>query len=244
MRPGLVIPAAGRGTRFGGPVPKQLLPLNGRAVLLRSLDAFVGLIDHAVLAVSDDLRSDIEKLLATATYPFPIDVVIGGDTRQASVHAGLRALAPFCDIALIHDAVRPLVPPSCIAACIDALGEHPAAVVAIPCSATVKRAASDGTVDTTIPRDALWLAQTPQGLRLPLGLAAFAQAEANGWVCSDDAQVMEKAGHKVAIVPGDARNLKLTTPDDWAVAEALISPMSDVRRPMSSETAESDLCGL
>ena len=222
MRPGLVIPAAGRGSRFGGPIAKQLLPLRGRAVLLRSLDAFVGLVDRAVLVVSSEVRADIEALLATTIYPFPITLVLGGDTRQASVYAGLRALAPDCDLALIHDAVRPLVPPACIAACIDALGEHPAAVVAIACSATVKRAASDGTVDTTVPRDALWLAQTPQGLRLTLGLAAFAQAEANGWNCSDDAQVMEKAGHKVAIVPGDARNLKLTTPDDWAVAEALI----------------------
>jgi 2-C-methyl-D-erythritol 4-phosphate cytidylyltransferase len=119
--------------------------------------------------------------------------------------------------------VRPLVPGSCIAACITALTEHIAAVVAIPCAATVKRARADRTVDTTVPRDDLWLAQTPQGLRRTEALAAFARADAEAWSCSDDVQVMERAGHRVALVPGDARNLKLTTPDDWAIAEALLS---------------------
>ncbi len=226
MRPGLVIPAAGRGTRFGGPVPKQLLSLGGRPVLLRSLEAFAGLIEHAVIATNNELRTDIEELLTSNSLPFTITIVQGGETRQASVYAGLQALENSCDIALVHDAVRPLVPTACIAACIDALGDHPAAVVAIPCSATVKRANADGTVIETVPRSDLWLAQTPQGFRLDLGLAAFAKAEAEQWTCSDDAQVMEKAGYSVAIVPGDARNLKLTTPDDWAVAEALISAES------------------
>jgi 2-C-methyl-D-erythritol 4-phosphate cytidylyltransferase len=237
MHPGLIIPAAGRGTRFGGPIPKQLLPLKGRAVLLRSLDAFCGLIEHAVIATSEELDRDINELLRGEKYPFSLSVVRGGDTRQASVFAGLQHLArhsdkqsqPPCDHVLIHDAVRPLVPPACIAACLDALGDADAAVVAVPCAATVKRAHADGSVEMTVPRDALWLAQTPQGLRTAPGLAAFTRAEREGWQCSDDAQVMEKAGHRVVIVPGDARNLKLTTPDDWAVAEALISASTQVR---------------
>ncbi len=222
MRISLVIPAAGRGTRFGGPVPKQLLPLKGRAVLLRSLDAFAGHIVEAVLAVGDDLRDEVEVLLRTAGLPFPVRLTGGGATRQESVFAGLRASDPTCDAVLVHDAVRPLVPARCISACISALATHCAAVVAVPCAATIKRARVDGTVDTTVPRDDLWLAQTPQGMHRAEALAAFARASAEGWACSDDAQVMERAGHRVALVPGDARNLKLTTPDDWAVAEALI----------------------
>ncbi len=218
----LVIPAAGSGTRFGGPIPKQLLPLKGRAVFLRSLDAFAGHVSEAVIAVSDDLRADIEVLLNNAGLPFPVRLTTGGATRQASVYAGLLASDPTGDAILVHDAVRPLVPASCIAACIAALRDHVAAVVAVPCAATVKRARADGTVDTTVPRDDLWLAQTPQGLRRAEALAAFACAVAEGWSCSDDAQVMERAGHRVALVLGDARNLKLTTPDDWAVAEALL----------------------
>lgn len=222
QRISLVIPAAGRGTRFGGPVPKQLLLLKGRAVLLRSLDAFAGLVHEAVLAISDDARDDITALLAGAGLPFPVRLTIGGATRQDSVHAGIRASDPTCDLVLVHDAVRPLVPRTCIAACIAALAEHVAAVVAVPCAATVKRARADLTVDATVPRDDLWLAQTPQGLRRSEALAAFDRAAAEHWSCSDDVQVMERAGHRVALVLGDTRNLKLTTPDDWAVAEALL----------------------
>jgi 2-C-methyl-D-erythritol 4-phosphate cytidylyltransferase len=221
-RVSLVIPAAGRGTRFGGPVAKQFLPLKGRAVLLRSLDAFAGQVHEAVLAISDDARGEVEDLLKQAGLPFPVRLTTGGATRQESVHAGLEASDPTCALVLVHDAVRPLVPRTCITACIAALAEHLAAVVAIPCAATVKRARADRTIDATVPRDDLWLAQTPQGLRRAEALVAFARAEAERWSCSDDVQVMERAGHRVALVPGDARNLKLTTPDDWAVAEALI----------------------
>lgn len=227
MRTSLVIPAAGRGLRFGGDVPKQLLLLAGRAVLLRSLDAFSGLVEEAVLAVSDDLRVEVERLLADARPPFPVRVTAGGATRQESVHRGLLATNANSNVVLVHDAVRPLVPPRCITACIAALADADAAVVAIPCAHTVKRSrlatGEPALVDSTVPRDDLWLAQTPQGLRRTAALAAFARAAAEGWTCSDDVQVMERAGHRVALVPGDARNLKLTTHDDWAVAEALLA---------------------
>jgi len=221
-RVSLVIPAAGRGTRFGGPIPKQLLPLAGRAVLLRSLDAFIGQVHEAVLAISADAHDEIAALIAGAGLPFPVRLTSGGATRQDSVSAGLRASDPGCDLVLVHDAVRPLVPPRCISDCIAALATRVAAVVAVPCAATVKRARGDQTVEHTVPREDLWLAQTPQGLRRAEALAAFAQAAREGWTCSDDAQVMERAGHVVALVPGDARNRKLTTRDDWAVAEALL----------------------
>ncbi len=221
-RVSLVIPAAGSGTRFGGPIAKQLLLLKGRAVLLRSLDAFAGQVHEAVLAISADAHDEIAALIATAGLPFPVRLTTGGATRQESVHAGMLASDPTCDLLLVHDAVRPLVPRTCIAACIAALADHVAAVVAVPCAATVKRARADRTVDATVPRDDLWLAQTPQGVRRTEALAAFARAVSEHWSCSDDVQVMERAGHRVALVMGDARNLKLTTPDDWAVAEALI----------------------
>lgn len=226
MRVSLVIPAAGNGTRFGSALPKQLLPLAGRAVLLRSLDAFVGLVDEVVLAVSDDIHGEVAALLADQRLPYPVRLVAGGATRQASVAAGVLATAATSDAVLVHDAVRPLVPRRCITACLAALATHTAAVVAIPCAHTVKRArsttATPALIESTIPRDDLWLAQTPQGFRRTAGLAAFARAAAEGWQCSDDVQVLERAGHTVELVMGDARNLKITTPDDWAVAEALL----------------------
>jgi 2-C-methyl-D-erythritol 4-phosphate cytidylyltransferase len=225
MRCSLIIPAAGRGTRFGGELPKQLLPLCGRPVLARSLDAFAGLVDEAVLAVSDELRDAVTALVSAAPPPFPVRLVAGGALRQDSVHAALIATDPRSDAVLVHDAVRPLVPRQCIEDCRAALRQHVAAVVAVPCAATVKRTRlADGwnLVDQTVPRDDLWLAQTPQGFLRGPGLAAFARAAAERWICSDDVQVLERAGQRVAVVPGDARNFKITTPDDWAIAEALV----------------------
>jgi 2-C-methyl-D-erythritol 4-phosphate cytidylyltransferase len=211
----LVIPAAGTGSRFGGPIAKQFLAIDGRPVLTWTLVAFRGLVDEVVLVGDDHARLSA----AAADAGLPVRIVPGGATRQQSVANGLAAVTAAH--ALIHDAVRPCVPRGCITACIAALADHPAAVVAVPCSATVKRAAG-ALVAATVPRDNLWLAQTPQGVRLAEARPAFARAAAEGWTCTDDAEVMERAGHPVAIVPGDARNLKITTPDDLAVATALL----------------------
>jgi 2-C-methyl-D-erythritol 4-phosphate cytidylyltransferase len=223
----LVIPAAGSGSRFGGGTPKQFLSLAGRAVLLRCLDAFATLVDEAVLPVNPAGRDAVAALIAGNKPPFPVRLCDGGTTRQASVHAGLLATHASCDLVLIHDAVRPLVPRRCIKACLAALADHDGAVVAVPCAPTVKRSDDGRSVAVTVPRDGLWLAQTPQGGRRAALLDAFAQAAAGNWDCSDDAQVLERAGHRVALVQGDARNLKITTPDDMALAEALLAQMTD-----------------
>ena len=214
----VIIPAAGSGARFGGDRPKQFLDLCGRPVLAWTLAAFAGQVAAAVIAVNETWRPEVEAIAATA--PFPVRVVVGGATRQASVAAALAVTDPQWTRVLVHDAVRPLVPASCITTCLAALLTHPAAVVAVRCAATVKRATAIGTVAATVPRDDLWLAQTPQGFQRALGLAAFAAAA--GRECTDDAQVMELAGHAVALVTGDARNVKITTPDDFAVAAALL----------------------
>lgn len=215
----LIVPAAGSGSRFGSATPKQFLPLAGATVLSRSLAAFAGLVDEAIIAAPPGRHAEVAAACAGCGVPWRI--VDGGADRQASVLAALRAAAGrWC---LIHDAVRPLVPRRCIAACLDALRDHPAALVAVPCASTVKREDGGGLVAATVPRAGLWLAQTPQGVDRALALAAFARAEAEGWRCTDDAEVMERAGHAVALVRGDARNLKITEPGDLAVAEALLA---------------------
>lgn len=219
----LILPAAGSGSRFGTTTPKQLLPLAGRTVLLRSLDAFRGLVADVVIPVAAAWRNAIEGLLAAESWPFSWRVVEGGATRQDSVHAGLCASDPDLPYILIHDAARPLVPRQIINSCLLALNEAPAALVAIPCSSTVKHSRDGLHIAATIPRAPLWLAQTPQGLRRAEALAAFAQAQAEGWQCSDDVEIMERAGHQVRLVMGDACNLKLTTSDDLRLAEALLA---------------------
>ncbi len=218
----LVLPAAGSGSRFGSATPKQMLPLDGIPILRRSLDRFLGLVSAVVIPAPAELHRELRVIVADA--PLPVQVIVGGATRQASVHAGLRASDPSHALILVHDAVRPFVPHACIAACIAALATHDAAVVAVPCSDTVKRAEVDvpGRVATTVNRSGLWLAQTPQGLRRAVALAAFDRAEREGWAVSDDVQVIERAGGSVALVAGDRRNLKITTPDDWALATALL----------------------
>ncbi len=214
----LLLAAGGSGVRFGGTVPKQLLPLAGVPVIRRSIDAFAGLVDEAVVAAPADRLDEVRVACAGAAVP--VVVVAGGPDRQSSVHAALRASRG--QLCLVHDAVRPLIPRRCIAACIAALAEQIAAVVALPCPATVKRAAGDGTVAATVPRSDLWLAQTPQGFRRTEGLAAFDRAAVEGWMCTDDAEVLERAGHRVALVTGDPLNLKITEPGDFVLAEALL----------------------
>ncbi len=219
MATALVLPAAGSGRRFASDIPKQFLMLSGVPVICRTLTAFNGLVDEAVIAIDPDHRELLERCLASAPPTLPVRIVAGGARRQDSVALALAACT--VDLALVHDAVRPLVPRRCIEDCLTALSTHIAAVVAVPCAPTVKRSDDGRTVAATVPRGPLWLAQTPQGLRRVEALAAFARAAAEHWNCSDDAEIMERAGHRVALVPGDACNLKLTTRDDLRLAEAL-----------------------
>ncbi len=223
MRASLLIPAAGGGTRFGGQVPKQLLSLAGETILMRSVSAFAGLVDECVIATTAALVTTVEDLVAGAKPAMPVRVIVGGGERRDSVHAALLASAPSSTVVLVHDAVRPLVSRAAIVACLAALADHAGAVVAVPCAHTVKRVGPGDLVDATVPRDGLWLAQTPQGLRRDVALAAFARAAAEGWTVSDDVQVLERAGHRVALVRGDACNLKITTPDDLLLAEAILA---------------------
>ena len=217
---GLIIPAAGNGTRFGGDRPKQFLLLDGRPVLARTLAAFAGLVDRAWLAVNPAWHDEVAAIAAQA--PFRCTIVAGGASRQDSVHAALSAVDDGCDRVLVHDAVRPLVPRTCISACLEALTSTPGAVVAVPCAATIKRAGPGNTIADTVSREHLWLAQTPQGFRRRDGLLAFATAKRDGFQGTDDVQLLERLGMAVTLVTGDARNLKLTTVDDLAVAEALL----------------------
>ncbi len=230
MRAALILPAAGSGSRFGGDIPKQLLPLAGVAILRRSLEAFSGLVEQVIVPVATSLREAVAATLAPCATRFDLRLVEGGATRRRSVHAGILAAGADIDVVLVHDAVRPLVPRRCITDCLAALVDHDAALVAIACADTVKRSSDGRIVDGTVPRHDLWLAQTPQGMRRAAALAAFARAEVEDWDCSDDAQVMERAGHRVALVAGDACNRKITTPDDLALAQAMLAAGPEAAR--------------
>ena len=224
-----ILPAAGLGTRMAGPQPKQFLALNGLPILIHSLRAFAAV--ERVTAIYVAVRStEIERVEAQIAEFLPdpaiasrIRVVAGGDNRQESVSNALAALAADPDdIVLVHDAVRPLIDEATIDRTIDAVIEFGAAIVGLPAVDTIKqveRTAHGALITSTIPREFVVLAQTPQGFRFGLLQKAFAEATADGFVGTDEASVIERAGHPVAVVHGSQVNLKITQPGDLELAE-------------------------
>jgi 2-C-methyl-D-erythritol 4-phosphate cytidylyltransferase len=221
----VILPAAGLGTRMAGPQPKQFQALNGLPILIHSLRAFAAV--ERVTAIYVAVRkSEMERVEAQVDeYGFAgkVRVVEGGDNRQESVAHALDALdAEPDDIVLVHDAVRPLIDAATIDRTIDAVIEHGAAIVGLPAVDTIKqveRTAHGALITSTIPREFVVLAQTPQGFRYGLLQTAFAEATADGFVGTDEASVAERAGLPVAVVYGSQVNLKITQPGDLELAE-------------------------
>lgn len=220
-----ILPAAGLGTRMAGPQPKQFLALDGVPILIHSLRAFDAVKGMTAMYVA--VRStEIERVTSQVTeYGFAkrVHVVEGGDNRQESVAHALNALpATSDDVVLVHDAVRPLIDTATIERTINAVLEHGAAIVGLPAVDTIKqveRTAHGALVTATIPREFIVQAQTPQGFRYGLLKKAFAEATADGFVGTDEASVVERAGMQVAVVPGSQVNLKITQPGDLELAE-------------------------
>jgi 2-C-methyl-D-erythritol 4-phosphate cytidylyltransferase len=210
---------------MAGPQPKQFLSLDGLPILIHSLRAFAAV--QRVTAIYVAVRQpEIERVQAQiAEYGFAdrVKVVEGGDNRQESVANALAALpAQPDDIVLVHDAVRPLIDAATIDRTIDAVLQHGAAIVGMPAVDTIKqveRTAHGALITSTIPREFVVLAQTPQGFRYSLLQKAFAEATADGFVGTDEASLIERAGLPVAVVPGSQVNLKITQAGDLELAE-------------------------
>ena len=206
--------AAGSGSRLGADIPKQFLKLAGRPSIRHAAASLAG--DVALLQPVGDAAAIGAALEGMEFLP----VVPGGATRQDSVRAGLEALAPHApDIVLIHDAARPVIPPGTIAALIAALAAAPGAIPAVPVADTLKRGAN-GHITGTVARDGLFRAQTPQAFRFPLLLALHRAA---GPGATDDAAILEAAGHAVALVAGHEDNIKLTYAEDLVRLERILS---------------------
>ena len=224
-----ILPAAGVGTRMAASQPKQFLELNGLPILIHSLRAFAAVprVTAIYVAVRRNEMERVEAQVAEHAEKFDfagrVHVVAGGDNRQESVANALAALkSEDDDIVLVHDAVRPLIDKATIERTIDAVMTHGAAIVGLPAIDTVKqveRTAHGALVTSTIPREFVVLAQTPQGFRYGLLRRAFAEATEDGFVGTDEASVVERAGHPIAVVPGSQVNLKITQPGDLALAE-------------------------
>jgi 2-C-methyl-D-erythritol 4-phosphate cytidylyltransferase len=220
---GVVVVAAGRGTRLGGDAPKQFQPIAGVPMVLRALRPFTSHpeVAQVVLVLPPPDAAAPPEFLRTLGEG--LTLVPGGAERANSVAAGLAALRPECTTVLVHDAARPFVEQSVIDAVIAHARAGEGAVAAVRVSDTLKEAAPDDAtrVSRTVPRDGLWRALTPQGFPRAVLERAHAAAGAAGAGATDDAALVERTGVPVRLIPDSPRNLKVTTPEDLALAELL-----------------------
>jgi len=218
---GAIVAAAGSGSRLGRG-SKALVRLNGRTTLARAVELFLGLDEvERIVVVGPPSRLETAEQEVAALHPRkPVTVRPGGDSRQESVRAGIAALGD-CDFVLVHDAARPLATPSLVRRVLAAAVESGAAFPAIAPRDAVKRVEGNRLVES-LDRSRIVLAQTPQAFAYGLLARAHREAADAGLVGDDDAQLVAATGHEVTVVEGDPSNIKLTTPEDLDVVEALI----------------------
>ena len=219
-----VIVAAGKGIRMNHTVRKQYLLLGDRSVLGHTLlvfDACERIAEIVVVIPNDDFDFCKETLMAPLDLKKKVHLVIGGAERQDSVYNGLKALNRKTDTVVIHDGVRPFVRPAELAACIVGAQESGACILGIPAGDTLKRVGKYGIIEKTFGRKGIWLAQTPQAFQYDLILKAHEVARRDGLRGTDDAQLVERLGIDVRIITGSKNNIKITTQQDLALAEAI-----------------------
>ena len=221
----VIIPAAGRSSRFGGKEKKPFASLDGRPVWQRSAELFWTRDDvsKVYLVISPDDREEFRRRFTHLIAFANAEVVDGGAERFDSVANALARVPESVDLVAVHDAVRPLGTTQLVDAVFTAAAEHGAAMPAIPVADTLKRVdPATNRVTGTIPREGLWQAQTPQVFRRDWLVAAYAKrGEIKGSI-TDDAQLVEAAGHPVVVVPGSPVNFKITTKDDLELAESIV----------------------
>jgi len=221
MRVAALVLGAGRGERLGEALPKAFVPLCGKPLLVRALAALAAApeIDCVMPVVA---CADLDRLgaleAALASIPGLLPPAIGGAERQDSMRAGLAALPSQVEIVAVHDAARPLVSAEAVGRVVRAARSHGAAILAIPARDTIKRVRG-GLIVETPSRAECYAAQTPQVFRVELLREALEKAAAEGFVGTDDAEIVERIGVPVAVVPGDASNIKITDRADLDAAE-------------------------
>lgn len=217
---GVVVVAAGKGSRMGTTESKQYLHLNGKPILVHTLALFerIAEVDTIVLVTgAEDVercRGYAERYRLTKVR----HIVAGGKERQDSVYKGLQQLKGSVEWAMVHDGVRPFAAEEHVIACWRKAMETEAAVLAVPVKDTIKVVDPTGTIQSTPDRRSLWAIQTPQAFRLSLLLNAYEQAEKDAFLGTDDAMLVERIGTPVQVVEADYYNIKITTPEDlpWA----------------------------
>ena len=220
----VIVVAAGRGTRMNHAVPKQFLPLEGKPILAHTLLnlAKIPEVDSITLVVNEDRIQWCKETIVNKYNIKKVEGIIGGgSTRGKSVLNGLMSLDKQTEIVAIHDGVRPFVGESLFKNIIKQAEEFGAAICAIPLRDTLKKIDKENEVKSTYDREGFWLVQTPQAFRYSLILKAYEKAEKDGFQATDDAAIVERLPHPVKIVEGSPLNIKITTPEDLVLAEAI-----------------------
>jgi 2-C-methyl-D-erythritol 4-phosphate cytidylyltransferase len=221
----LLIPAAGIGKRMGSNRNKLLLKVRSQPIIAWTLLAaqaaskinWIGIISQPT--DWPDLKAIVTDLKLTK----PVEFILGGSTRQESVYNGLQALPANAEQVLIHDGARCLITPDLFNSCAQAIGEYRGLIAAVPVKDTIKIVNGQGIIESTPDRQKLWAAQTPQGFDVKLLKQCHAEGLRQGWQVTDDAALFEKCGIEVRIVEGEETNLKVTTPQDLAIAEFILT---------------------
>lgn len=215
-----MIPAGGAGVRMGdGGIRKQYLMLGGEPILLRAIRPILAhpSVEWVIVAVPAEDAAD-------PPFDFPAGVVLveGGAERGDSVRRALEAVPPEADTVVIHDGARPLLSTEVVERVLRAVGPEAGAVAGVPVADTLKRVAADGSITATVDRRELWWTQTPQAFPRGMIDGAYRRAATEGVTATDDAALVERYGGRVVMVAGDVRNLKVTRPEDMALADLLL----------------------
>ena len=232
MRTVAIIPAAGSGNRMSRDVSKQYLALGGKPILVCTLEVFEAcpLVDSLLIVVpSQDVVSVRNDILAPWNLKKVAGVIPGGKERQDSVRAGIEALDGDVELVIIHDAVRPFITAGLIENCVRAATAEGAATVGVPVKDTVKEVGPDGRILRTCDRSLLWLTQTPQVFRRDIIENAHRAAVRDGFRGTDDTSLVERLGISVQMIRGDYGNIKITTPEDLILAEAMLAGRRESR---------------
>lgn len=220
-----IVPAAGRGRRMATKLAKPYLMLNGRPILVHTLQALenISLIEEIIVVVSTSDKPVCQrKIIDKYSFKKVKDVVEGGASRTQSVYNGLKKVDSQCKLVLIHDGIRPFITEQTVKQLVKQADIFGAAISAIPAICTIKGINRDMFVTTTLSRDRLWMVQTPQVFKRKLIYRAYQKADHNRTVAVDDAVLVERIGHKVKVVKGETDNIKITTPEDLIVAEMIL----------------------
>ncbi len=218
-----LVAAAGRSTRMGIGVNKQLLDLAGQPVVVHVLQALqIVPVDGIILVVTPGEEESFQLLLSKYMQNAHIKIIPGGASRGDSVMLGLQVLPATTEFVVVHDGARPLIRPETIRETIRQARQWGAATLAVPVKDTIKVAGEQDLVKETPPRDKLWQVQTPQVFKYQLLVEAHRAAALEGFAGTDDASLVERLGHPVKLVRGDYSNIKITTPEDLALVKTLM----------------------